>query len=454
MRLTATRGRSTTTSASVNSAPPAGMIPFVYAASFPYRGEPGRVIQDVIAVANDSPFVATSISHGFEQFRGQPVGNQPIVVPAATPSMTLGALPLANIPLIHLLTGIRLNTRYLRTLLATDPRLVDQEGVLPVERGLSPEPFGRDFLRASAFERVEPAANASFLLSIVDSASGRELQDQPVFSLSSLGEGGGRRPFRPLAQPFFLERRSTLRLQVTEDTPGVSGVLHIALHGFKVLSSANCPTPPLPGVPPPLPGRAIPFDYVARLTLGGIPGTRVEREIQVEAGQAFRITSIGYGLNTPATEVPLERLTLTTGRLFDLGAVRVDQIPADAWVDGIRIRPTALRFAVTPGGGLNPGAPEFIANSIFERLNNPGDVSFRYQISDGGIGRDLQNQTLHNLAGLGNSTGERPFLQLARPWQLGPRSTVQVQVEEGFGRGELHIAFHGYRLPAQPGGRA
>ena len=451
MRLATTR--SAPASTFTNGSPSAGLIPFVYAASFPYRGEPGRVIQDIIAIANDSPFVATSISHGFEQFRGQPLGNLPIALPDDAPPAPLGELTLSRIPLSHLLTGIRLNTRYLRTLLQTDPRVVDQEGILPVEGGLSNEPFGRDFVRASAFERVNPPGKVNFLLSIVDSASGRELQDQPVFSLASLGESGGRRPFRQLAQPFLLDRRSTLRLQVTEDTAGITGILHIAIHGFKVLSASNCPTPPIPGAPPPVPGRAIPFDYVARLTLGGIPGTRSTREIQVEAGQAFRITSIGYGLNTPPGEVPLEGLRPNELGRFDLGSVRVDQLPADAWVDGIRIRPGALRFAVTPDGRLNPNTPAMLADTVFERLNEPRDVSFRYQLSDGGIGRDLQNQSLHNIAGLGNATGERPFLHLARPWQMGPRSTILVHVEEGFGRGELHIVLQGYRLPVIPGGR-
>ena len=90
---------------------------------------------------------------------------------------------------------------------------------------------------------------------------------------------------------------------------------------------------------------------------------------------------------------------------------------------------------------------------LFERLNRPEDVSFRYTIYDGGRGRELQNQSLHNISGLGTATGERPFKKFARPLVFLPRSTIRVRVEERFGRGTLFIVFHGYKALSAPGGR-
>ncbi|HEU0253024.1 MAG TPA: hypothetical protein VFR12_08300, partial [Pyrinomonadaceae bacterium] len=90
---------------------------------------------------------------------------------------------------------------------------------------------------------------------------------------------------------------------------------------------------------------------------------------------------------------------------------------------------------------------------LFERLNRAEDVSFRYSIFDTGTGRELQNQPINNIAGLGIANGNRPFKVLARPMRFLPRSTIRVNVEERFGRGTLFIVFQGYKLLGSPAGR-
>lgn len=421
-------------------------LPFVYAVQLPLRGEPGRVVEGVIAMGADSGFMATSISYGLEQQRGEDISATPLAVNNAqsVPSLQLGQFPVAA-----LLRGVRLNPRYLATLLNTDPTLVGMPGILATERGLSDQPFGADFLSRSAFENVAPRAQVQFRISLIDTASGRELQDQPVHSIASLGDAGGKRPFRHFAQPFFLERRSTLRVQVIEESAGTTGTLFVALHGFRALPQNDCGLEQWPMGPVLPPRRALPFDHVARVTLEGIPGRVTTREVQVEAANGFRITSVGYGLSAGDDAAPLRLEGQPNG--FDLGSVRVEQLPADAWVDGIRLRPSFLRYAVLPNGALNNSVPSFAAPMLFERLNRPEDVSFRYKIEDQGLGRELQNTALHNIAGLGEADGRRPFLRLARPWELSARSTVRVSVEEVFGRGELYFVFHGYHLPGVRG---
>ncbi len=88
-------------------------------------------------------------------------------------------------------------------------------------------------------------------------------------------------------------------------------------------------------------------------------------------------------------------------------------------------------------------------------------IDFKYSIVDSGSGRELQNQPIHNIAGLGEATGERPFRPLSKPMLFMPRSTVRIEVEEiSVGRmygyedevtkqrvgAELFIVLHGYKV--------
>ena len=84
-----------------------------------------------------------------------------------------------------------------------------------------------------------------FKYSIVDSASGRELQNQPIHNIAGLGEAAGNRPFRPFAKPMLFLPRSTIRIEVEEISEGSlygdkvdrrnGAELFIVLHGYKIL---------------------------------------------------------------------------------------------------------------------------------------------------------------------------------------------------------------------------
>jgi hypothetical protein len=131
---------------------------------------------------------------------------------------------------------------------------------------------------------------------------------------------------------------------------------------------------------------------------------------------------------------------------FPLTQLPLLAFPPNALRDGIRIRRNFLRIAFQDNGLLADPFPVNLANSIFESLNRPEDVSFRYTIFDGGSGRELQNQPLNNIAGLGIATGERPFKKFARPMIFLPRSTIRIGIEERFGRGRLFLVFQGYKF--------
>ena len=94
---------------------------------------------------------------------------------------------------------------------------------------------------------------------------------------------------------------------------------------------------------------------------------------------------------------------------------------------------------------MNAVLPVSLLDQVFERMNVPDAVSFRYSIFDSGRGIELQNQPIHNIAGLGVADGARPFKKLARPIVCVPRSTIRVRVEEHVGRGTLFIVFQGFK---------
>jgi len=246
-------------------------------------------------------------------------------------------------------------------------------------------------------------------------------------------------------------------MQVIEQTVRVRGTLFIVLYGYKILVGSACPEPSAQwssnaaaqGSLVNLSGeRAIPFDYVSKFELTGAGGNRLEDEITITTEGAFVATAIGYGLAVEDDSVVFNRdrykNALKPNGFVDLSAIPLEAFPPTSLLDGIRIRPDFLRVALQPGGTLSPVKLD-VADLIFERLNRSDDVNFEYTIYDAGTGQAWQNFPLFNIAGLGIANGLRPFKQLCRPAILLPRSTLQVKVEERFGRGVLFIAFHGYK---------
>ena len=450
------------------------IIHYDHTATFELKGRPGNVAQDVINVGSDGVFVATAIGYGFEEQRARPINNPAAaasaaavaaaLAPAPTTSVTPGDFTLGQLPLASLIEGFRISPRFAPLVFTPAPNQAFSEQ--PIAFDL----FFGSLPDRSVLEKVKTPEDISFFFSIVDSDTGREFQDQPAHNLASLGKSNGERPFRLLARPLSFLPRSTLRLQISERTEGAQGTLFIVLYGYKILGAAACPEPVVrswrdaphsypqshlaepPGEPD---ARAIPFDYVTTFDLTGNPGNLVEDEISVNVEGGFTVTSIGYGLSVEERDVDITVPSTITStvpapggdrKLFPLAQLPLRAFPPSALLDGVRIRPNFLRVALGTNGSLADQLPEEFADRLFERLNRPEDVSFRYAIFDSGTGHELQNRSLNNIAGLGIADGERPFKKLARPMSFLPRSTIRVQVEERFGRGTLYIAFQGYKL--------
>ena len=426
------------------------VIPYDYGAVFPITGRPGNVVQSVINTAPDSVFVAVAIGYGFEEDRGRALSF--VRIPAVT-TVRPGDVRLGDLPASALIEGFRINPRSEHLVFREDDPSNFTDDDLP-EAVLN---------NGTLFQRVRAPAEISFLFSILDSGTGRELQDEPVHNIASLGKSNGERPFRLLAQPITFQPRSTLRLQIIERSQGTRGNLFIVFYGYQVIGSSGCPEPvarrltgspmcPTETIGSPS-ARVIPFDYVTTFQLTGRPQNQLESEVTVNAEGGFVATSIGYGLLVEEREAPIQgSLVSASLGTFNLALVALRSFPASALTDGIRIRPDRVRIAFKDNGQLAEQLPDEMAEGLFERLNRPEDVSFRYTIFDSGRGRELQNQPLHNIAGLGIADGDRPFKKLARSMIFQPRSTIRIRLEERFGRGTLFIVFQGYKFLSTPAG--
>jgi hypothetical protein len=429
------------------------VIPFDQAATFELRGIPGNIVQDVINISTDGTFVAVAIGYGFEEDRARPAKLGPDPTPAVPPALDFlpGEVVLAQVPFDALIEGFRLNPDFERVILSDPGQSVGRR--TSRERTFSQVKIPNTF-DTNIIQRLKPPEEISFLFSVVDTATGRELQDEPIHNLASLGISNGERPFRMLAQPLSFQPQSTVRLQVVERSDGLQGTLFIVLYGYKILNGcAEGSRLSLPASVAAQPGRVIPFDYVTTFELSGTPGKLVEDEVPINVEGGFVTTSIGYGLAVDSRDVTLSDLPPAVGTAgppaVNLAELKFNQFPTSALQGGIRIRPNFVRLAFNAFGNL-AFVPQEVANRMFERLNSPDDVSFRYSIFETGTGRELQNKAINNIAGLGIANGDRPFKKLARPMVFQPRSNIRVTVEEHFGRGTLFIVFQGYKQLGAP----
>jgi hypothetical protein len=430
--------------------PAAPVIPYEYVADFTLRGEVGNLLQDVINVSVEGVFVATSIGYGLAEDRAENV-------PLINPPEKLETLTLANLPPDVLIDGFRVNP--------------DLRAAVLRNGGLNPGLTLNDDLKL--IQRLKPVENFNFLLSLVDTGTGRELQNKPVNSLATLGGADGRRPFKMLPQPMVFLPRSTIRLQVEERTQGVTGRLFITLQGYKVLGLAGAAEEetrrlsefePMKNIPvydhetgnyrtlgeaieddtPTT--RVVPFDYVSTLDLIGRPGNIVEDEVPINLDGGYIATAVGYSLDAGSTSIEIVNPLTNPDGSVPLGSITLTTIrPVEALFDGIRIHPLRTRFAFDSAGQLATVSADLLKR-LFQSANRPEEVRFLYSILDTGTGRELQSQRVFNVASLGIANGDRPFKILHKPMNFLPRSTIRVQVEEVFGRGRLFLVFQGYKI--------
>jgi hypothetical protein len=211
----------------------------------------------------------------------------------------------------------------------------------------------------------------------------------------------------------------------------------------------------MPGNGAPTTVKEIPYDYVATFTLQGKRGTRVQDVINISTDGAFVAVSIGYSFIPELTKhitislVPNATDPGNFHRVWSLtGRGELAGPPDD--LGGINVS-----FLLAQGSATTLPEPH-------DRLVNPVamlqcllvqtcGLDFKYSITDGGSGRELQNESIHNIAGLGKADGERPFRPLAKPMLFMPRSAIRIEIDEVsegllYKDSLLYIVLHGYKM--------
>jgi hypothetical protein len=198
--------------------------------------------------------------------------------------------------------------------------------------------------------------------------------------------------------------------------------------------------------------KEIPYDYVAKFKLQGKPGNRVQDVINISVEGGFVAVAIGYSfIPTLPVTLPLPAIVVP----------RSDDAVPPTTTTLVEIIASTIAGALTLGGAdqkqtvgqLATIIQPFVDSRILSHclLTRVCGIEFKYSIVDSGTGRELQNQPIHNIAGLGESTGERPFRPFAKPMLFLPRSTIRIEVEEIsagpiYTGAELFIVLHGYKM--------
>jgi hypothetical protein len=252
-------------------------------------------------------------------------------------------------------------------------------------------------------------------------------------------------------------------------------------------------------------GRTVPFDSAFVFKLEGKPGKTHRKPTTVSIESPFVAVSIGYGLiptlepvrfglrrtqeeaageevveMVAAADLPGGDLTIRSRRL-EPATVRFRALPLIRTITPANIRfanivagfqtavrrqaitrrppvvdlyRTAFRFTPRASELLAIAGDEEIelddgtAQELFETVHAPlEDVQFKYALFDDGTGREFQSEAVLSTAGLGGSTGERPFRYFAQPIRFEPQSTIRMEVTEVTPfEGELYVVLHGYKV--------
>ena len=182
---------------------PTKEIPYDHVATFTLLGIRGNRVQDVINTSTDGAFVAVAIGYSFIATA--------LTVPAAQAPATTGTNPLRPSE------GV---ANWLLTVFRDIPTLPGT-------------------LIQSAVARM---CVIDFKYSIVDSATGRELQNRPIHNIAGLGDAAGERPSGRSRSQWYSCRAQRSASKSRRSRKAVDTrmpELFIVLHGYKVLGAAS-----------------------------------------------------------------------------------------------------------------------------------------------------------------------------------------------------------------------
>jgi hypothetical protein len=212
------------------------------------------------------------------------------------------------------------------------------------------------------------------------------------------------------------------------------------------------------GQPPGAALKEIPYDYVATFTLEGQIGNRLVDVVNVSVDGAFVAVAIGYSLllappapiqPPPPAQAPVGARGRGVNAVNEI-VTRIPMaraLPVNAGFGGV-----VGAFVAAGAGGVPVGiGDEEVRDVVRQSVLRLRGFDFLYSIVDSGSGRELQNQPIHNIAGLGSPDGQRPFRPFAKPMLFMPRSTIRIEIiEQSAGNllagGVLYFVLHGYKI--------
>jgi hypothetical protein len=203
-------------------------------------------------------------------------------------------------------------------------------------------------------------------------------------------------------------------------------------------------------IPPPAASptaKEIPYDYVAKFTLRGERGNRVQDVINISIEGAFIATAIAYSFIPKLPAFPSTLITVPTTPALGIASTTSAKVTLnDLLADAIAVVLSSQTNADRAETALHVAST--IVPCLLTRLCG---IDFKYSIVDSGTGRELQNQPIHNIAGLGKADGDRPFRPFPKPMMFLPRSTIRIEIEELsegplYEAAELQIVLHGYKI--------
>jgi hypothetical protein len=224
-------------------------IPFDIAFRYTLTGEADRVHREIATISIEASFVAVSIGYGVvptvEAIRFGPSPAQIAAGIAARRLPTLRTLTFGEVidglaaALDDALPGGRVGER-VESVLSNGIKLSDAPRFLALlgdgNGALDPNALNELFQAVAA-----PTGRVQFRYALFDDATGREFQSEPILNIAGLGSADGGRPFRYFARPIRFASRSTIRLEITEQSE-FQGELHVSLQGYKALGGASSPT--------------------------------------------------------------------------------------------------------------------------------------------------------------------------------------------------------------------
>ncbi len=202
-------------------------------------------------------------------------------------------------------------------------------------------------------------------------------------------------------------------------------------------SRARLPVAPVVAVPAPAVPistvKEIPYDFAVRFLLKGEESQRQQQILSIGAEGAFVALAIGYSF-IPVIPAPPP-------------APLPEPPPDDGGVD--------IQIANFSDPALLADLRELV-QCLLVRVCG---IDFLYSMIDSTTGRELQNIFIHNLAGLGEPNGHRPFRPLAKPILFLPQSTIRIEIEEiskgpRYAGAKLFIVLHGYKILGYVAGSA